>query len=110
MCAFGTAGAITFGLWGAALGAAIGNVADDVRQRYYSTNDCSSELYEAYSFLGISVNATNEDVEKAYREKSRLYHPDREGDSNLQSKLNSYVSLIRNSRKDSSNQDAFVIV
>ncbi|MFT4143338.1 MAG: DnaJ domain-containing protein, partial [Mobilitalea sp.] len=29
-----------------------------------------------YSILGISPNASNDEVKKAYREMSRKYHPD----------------------------------
>lgn len=34
----------------------------------------------AYELLGINSNATNEEIQKAYRTKSKEYHPDKNGD------------------------------
>ena len=33
-------------------------------------------MYDPYAVLGIQYDATDEEVKKAYRQKSRLYHPD----------------------------------
>lgn len=33
-------------------------------------------MYDPYAVLGVKYDATDEEVKKAYRQKSRLYHPD----------------------------------
>lgn len=33
-------------------------------------------MYDPYSVLGVKYDATDEEIKKAYRQKSRLYHPD----------------------------------
>ena len=33
-------------------------------------------MYDPYAVLGVKYDATDEEIKKAYRQKSRLYHPD----------------------------------
>ena len=40
-------------------------------------------MSDPYSILGISKNATDEEVKKAYRELARKYHPDAYADNPL---------------------------
>ena len=35
-----------------------------------------SNITDPYQILGVSPNATDDEVKKAYRELSRKYHPD----------------------------------
>ena len=37
----------------------------------------SAEGYEHFKTLGVTVNATDEEIKKAYRRKARDVHPDR---------------------------------
>uniref|UniRef100_A0A914PSS7 J domain-containing protein n=1 Tax=Panagrolaimus davidi TaxID=227884 RepID=A0A914PSS7_9BILA len=105
-CAF-----IFGGPWGAAGGAVVGGVGEAVRQQLYHTDNCiSQDLKDAYAFLGISSSANNEEVEKAYREKSLIYHPDKAGVADAQSQLNMSAELIRNSRSDTANLEEFEVV
>jgi DnaJ-class molecular chaperone len=39
----------------------------------------SSDKFDPYDILGVSRNATDDEINKAFKEKSRIYHPDRPG-------------------------------
>lgn len=46
-------------------------------------------IEEAFSLLEVSMEATQEEIEKAYKTKSKKYHPDKTGgEHGIQSKLN----------------------
>lgn len=44
-----------------------------------SSDELSPDL-DLYAFLGVSVNATVQEIQSAYRKKSLLYHPDKNPD------------------------------
>ncbi|MGN0854244.1 MAG: TerB family tellurite resistance protein [Kiritimatiellia bacterium] len=57
--------------------------ANRTERDYYGRQDSSGAASaardsraEAYSILGISVNASDDEVKKAYRQKAKKYHPD----------------------------------
>ncbi len=46
-------------------------------------------IEDAFSMLGLPIEATEKEIEKAYKSKSKKYHPDKPGgESTIQSKLN----------------------
>lgn len=54
---------------------------------------------EYYEFLGVSKDASQEDIRRAYQQKVRLWHPD----SNLPPHLPAFMSLLmQNFRKSRS--------
>ena len=73
------------------------------RQSRQQTNTPTSprDLELCYKMLGISPSAPWEDVEKAYRRKAKIHHPDHGGDEDAMRALNeAYAQLksIRNRR------------
>ena len=40
-------------------------------------------MKDPYSVLGVSPNATDDEIKKAYREQARKYHPDNYADNPL---------------------------
>ncbi len=58
--------------------------------------DSSNDLDLCYRMLGLSPSATWEEVEKAYRQKAKIHHPDHGGDEDAMRALNeAYVRLRR---------------
>ncbi|MCP4641558.1 MAG: J domain-containing protein [bacterium] len=61
----------------------------------------SQELDVCFKMLGVSPSAPWEEVERAYRKKAKLHHPDRGGDDDTMRALNeaySQIKRVRNSR------------
>ena len=60
----------------------------------------TAALDDAYKFLGLDHKATNDQINKRYRQLALIYHPDKEGGSEDKFiKLQSYVCIIRASRE-----------
>ena len=66
-------------------------------------------MKDPYSVLGISKNATDEEVKSAYRELARKYHPDNYADNPLadlagekMKEINDAYDAVMNSRKSGS--------
>tara|TARA_R110001592_G_scaffold173302_2_gene411941 strand:+ start:802 stop:1044 length:243 start_codon:yes stop_codon:yes gene_type:complete len=59
----------------------------------------SGELDMCYRMLGITPSATWEEIEKAYRSKAKVHHPDRGGDGDTMRALNEAYSRIKKLRK-----------
>jgi DnaJ-like protein len=51
-----------------------------------------------FKMLGISPSAPWDEVEKAYRGKAKLHHPDRGGDDDTMRALNDAYSRIKSAR------------
>ncbi|MBN2311731.1 MAG: DnaJ domain-containing protein [Candidatus Hydrogenedentes bacterium] len=56
------------------------------------------DLDVCYKMLGISPSAPWDAVEKAYRAKAKIHHPDRGGDQDTMRALNEAYSKIKKSR------------
>ncbi|MDX2264489.1 MAG: molecular chaperone DnaJ [Hyphomicrobiales bacterium] len=51
-------------------------------------------LDEAYSILGLAMDATRADVQRAHREMMKRFHPDQGGSNYLASKINAAKDLL----------------
>jgi molecular chaperone DnaJ len=56
-------------------------------------------LENYYSVLGVSENATQEEIKKAFRQKSKEHHPDRGGNEEEFKKINEAYSAIGDEQK-----------
>ena len=52
-----------------------------------------------YSILGVSKNASEQDIRKAYKKQSMKHHPDRGGDEEQFKKINEAYQTLSNPRK-----------
>ena len=62
---------------------------------YGSTGD----LDMCYRLLGVSPSAQWEEIEKAFRTKAKVHHPDKGGDEDTMRALNEAYSRIKKLRK-----------
>lgn len=51
-----------------------------------------------FKILGVSPSAQWEEVERAYRQKAKIHHPDHGGDGDAMRALNDAYTLIKRSR------------
>lgn len=56
-----------------------------------------SDMDMCYRMLGLSPSARWEEVERAYRQKAKIHHPDRGGDADTMRALNEAYSRIKKS-------------
>ncbi|MGI6461367.1 MAG: J domain-containing protein [Candidatus Hydrogenedentales bacterium] len=75
----------------------------NAHQSHHQTRAPASprDLDLCYKMLGISPSAPWEEVEKAYRRKAKIHHPDHGGDEDAMRALNeaySQLKIVRNRR------------
>jgi len=58
-----------------------------------------NELELCYRLLGLSPSATWEEVERAYRTKAKIHHPDRGGDADTMRALNEAYNHLKRMRR-----------
>ncbi|GAI32852.1 unnamed protein product [marine sediment metagenome] len=50
--------------------------------------------FNPFSILGVSEDATDDEIKKAYREKSKQFHPDKGGSDEEMAKINIAYEII----------------
>lgn len=62
------------------------------------TRSAVPDLDISFRLLGISPSSPWEEIERAFRQKAKIHHPDRGGDEDTMRALNEAYSLIKKSR------------
>ena len=57
-----------------------------------------SDMDICFKMLGISPSAPWDDIERAYRQKAKVHHPDHGGDGDAMRALNEAYTLIKRTR------------
>jgi len=58
-----------------------------------------ANLEICYRLLGLSPSATWEEIEKAYRNKAKVHHPDRGGDEDAMRTLNEAYNMLKRTKR-----------
>lgn len=61
----------------------------------------AQEMDMCYKILGLSSSCTWEDIEKAYRRKAQIHHPDKGGDEDAMRVLNDVYNRLKKARRTS---------
>jgi DnaJ like chaperone protein len=62
------------------------------------TRSSNQDLEVSFKLLGISPSATWDEIERAYRSKAKVHHPDRGGDQDAMRALNDAYSALKRLR------------
>ena len=62
---------------------------------YFDFNSSSSQTPNFYQFLDIDVNASQADIQRAYRAKARLMHPDKNSGLPQSEEMMKYLNKAR---------------
>jgi len=69
---------------------------DQIRARLKEIGRAPPDIsMDPFEILGVDVDATEEEVTRAYKEKARMYHPDCGGSTGDMVKLNAAYEAIR---------------
>ena len=60
----------------------------------------SQDMDMCYKILGLSPSCSWADIEKAYRQKAQVHHPDKGGDEDAMRVLNDVYSQLKKSRRN----------
>lgn len=72
----------------------------DIRGEGRGRNDLSGEEADlCYKILGLSPSSAWPEIEKAYRKKAKIHHPDLGGDEDAMRTLNEVYSLLKRTRR-----------
>lgn len=85
------------GLWPIVIRALRELRGDYVSPESSSTNAADIEV--CYQLLGVSPSAKWEEIERAYRTKAKIHHPDRGGDEDAMRALNEAYHRIKQIKK-----------
>lgn len=62
----------------------------------------AQDMDMCYKILGLSPGSTWEDIEKAYRRKAQIHHPDKGGDEDAMRVLNDVYNRLKRARRSAS--------
>lgn len=63
-------------------------------------NITPQDMELCYKILGLSPSSTWAEVERAYRQKAKIHHPDRGGDEDAMRVLNDVYSKLKKARRN----------
>lgn len=71
---------------------------EHVGDRMHAAPATNSDMEMCYRILGLSPSAQWEEIERAYRQKAKIHHPDRGGDEDTMRALNEAYGRIKKAR------------
>ena len=71
----------------------------EYNQRPRGNRQSGTDIELCYKILGVSPSAPWEEIEKAYRRKARIHHPDHGGDDDTMRALNEAYAILKQGRR-----------
>ncbi len=69
--------------------------ARDTNEKNIKNNISSQNVEISYRLLGVSPSSTWDEIEKAYRRKAKIHHPDLGGDEDTMKALNEAYEMLK---------------